>query len=76
MENVYNYGNLGQRYTTTDKNEDKEIISRLTVGWTTVENYHNMFKSNVSTRLIKQVCNLRVIPAVKHGLSPDRQRRS
>ena len=46
IENVESYIYLGQRYTTRDKHQDKEIQRRITAGWTAFAKHHDIFKGN------------------------------
>ena len=39
-KDVENYIYLGQRYSTRDKNQDKEIQRRITAGWTVFAKRH------------------------------------
>ena len=55
IENVECYIYLGQRYNTT--NQDKEIQRRITAVWTTLAKYRDIFKGNILTCLMRQVCN-------------------
>ena len=47
VENVESYIYLGQGYSTTDKNQDKEIQRRITAGWTTLKKHCYIFKGNI-----------------------------
>ena len=49
IENVECYIYLGQRYSTTDKNQDKEIQRRITAGWTAFGKHRDIFKGNIGT---------------------------
>ena len=49
IENVENYIYLGQRYSTRDKNQDKEIHRRITAGWTAFAKHRDIFKGNIGT---------------------------
>ncbi len=54
--NTHTY--LGQRYSTTDTNQDKEIKKkRITPGWTAFAKYRVIFKGSIGTCLKKQVYN-------------------
>ncbi|KAK2156760.1 hypothetical protein NP493_1947g00017 [Ridgeia piscesae] len=39
QKDVDSYIYLGQRYSTRDKNQDKEIQRRITAGWTAFANH-------------------------------------
>ena len=68
---------LGQRYSTRDKNQDKEIQRSITAGWTAFAKHRDICKGNTGTRLKRQIYNSCVLPANtvrKHGHSPLRQR--
>ncbi|KAK2160936.1 hypothetical protein NP493_1618g00017 [Ridgeia piscesae] len=67
IENVESYIYLGQRYCTRDKNQDKEIQRRITVGWTAFAQHRDIFKGNIGTRLKRQVYNSCVLPAMTYG---------
>ncbi|KAK2181547.1 hypothetical protein NP493_393g01009 [Ridgeia piscesae] len=49
IENVESYVYLGQRYSTRDKNQDKEIQRRITTGWTAFAKHRDIFKGNIGT---------------------------
>ena len=51
IENIENYIFLGQRYSTRDKNQDKEIQRRIMPEWTAFAKHHDIFKSNIGTCL-------------------------
>ena len=53
VEYVESYIYLGQRHSTTDKNQDKEIQRRTTAGWTAFANHCNIFKGNIGICLKK-----------------------
>ena len=57
LENVESYIYLGQRYSTTDTNKDKEIQRRITPRWTAFAKHRDIFKGNIGTCLKRQVCN-------------------
>ena len=71
FENVESYIFLGQRHSTRDKNQDKEIQRRITAGWTAFAKHHDIFKGNigtcVKTPLKRQVYNSCILPAMTHG---------
>ncbi|KAK2186048.1 hypothetical protein NP493_204g02031 [Ridgeia piscesae] len=46
IENVESYIYLGQRYSTRDKYQDKEIQRRITAGWTAFAKHRDIFKGN------------------------------
>ena len=70
IENVESYIYLGRRYSTRDKNQDKEVQRRITAGWT----------GNTGTCLKRQIYNSCVFPALTYGAetwaSPRMQRTS
>ena len=49
IENVESYVYLEQRYSTRDKNQDKEIQRRITTGWTAFAKHRDIFKGNIGT---------------------------
>ena len=57
IENVESYVYLGQRFSLRDKNQDKEILRRITAGWTAYANHRNIFKSNFAICLKRKVYN-------------------
>ena len=61
IKNVESYIYLGQRYSTREKNQDKEIQRRITAGWTTFA------KDNIGTCLKRQVYNSCALPAMTYG---------
>ncbi|KAK2175953.1 hypothetical protein NP493_694g01003 [Ridgeia piscesae] len=67
IENVGSYFYLGQRCSSRDKNQDKEIQRRITAGWTGFANHRDIFKGNIGTCLKRQVYNSCVLPAMTHG---------
>ncbi|KAK2183480.1 hypothetical protein NP493_310g00002 [Ridgeia piscesae] len=67
IENVESYIYVGQRYTTRDKNQDKEIERRITTGWTAFAKHRDIFKGNIGTCLKRQVYNSCVLPAMTYG---------
>ena len=67
IENIESYVYLGQRYSTTYKNQDKEIQRRITVGWTAFTNHRDIFKGNTGPYLKRQVYNSCVLPAMTYG---------
>ena len=44
IENVESYIYLGQRYSTRHKTQDKEILTRITAGWTAFAKHRDIFK--------------------------------
>ena len=48
---------LGQRHSTRDKNQDKEIQRRIMAGWTAFAKHPDIFKGNIGTCLKRQVYN-------------------
>ncbi|MEG7521603.1 MAG: hypothetical protein M3H12_00655, partial [Chromatiales bacterium] len=67
IEKVESFVYLGQRYSTRDKNQDKEIQRRITAGWTAFAKYRDIFKGNFGTCLKRQVYNSCVLPALTYG---------
>ena len=67
IENVESYIYLGQRYSTRDKNQDKEIQRRITAGWTTFAKHRDIFKGNIGTCLKRQVYNSCKLPVMTYG---------
>ena len=67
VENIESYIYGGQRYSTRDKNQDKEIQRRLTAGWTAFAKHRDIFKSNTGPCLKRQVYNSCVLPAMTYG---------
>ncbi|MEG7522734.1 MAG: hypothetical protein M3H12_06490, partial [Chromatiales bacterium] len=67
IENVESYVWLGQRYSTKEKNQDKEIQRRITAGWTAFAKHHDTFKGNFGTCLKREIYNSRVLPAMTYG---------
>ncbi|KAK2159188.1 hypothetical protein NP493_1739g00016 [Ridgeia piscesae] len=47
IENVESYIYMGQRYSTRNKNQDKEIQRRITAGWTAFAKHRDNFKGNI-----------------------------
>ena len=67
IENVQSYICLGQRYSTRDKNQDKEIQRRIVAGWTVFTKHHYIVTCNTGTCLKRQVYNSCVLPAMTYG---------
>ena len=67
IENVESYIYLGQRYSTRDKNQDKEIPRRITSRWTAFAKHRNIFKGNIGTCLKRQINNSCVHPVTSYG---------
>lgn len=67
IENVEYYIYLGQRYSFTDKNHDKEIQRRIISGWAAYAKHRDIFKSNLAICLKRQVLNACVLPAMTYG---------
>ena len=65
--NVESYIYLGQRYSTRDKNQNKEIQRRITAGWTAFVKHRYIFKGNTGACLKRQVYNTCVHPAMTYG---------
>ncbi|KAK2178458.1 hypothetical protein NP493_543g03022 [Ridgeia piscesae] len=66
-EDVESYIYLGQRYSTRDKNQDKEIQRRITAGWTEFAKHRDIFKGNIGACLKRQIYNSCVLPAMTYG---------
>ena len=58
IENVEIDIYLGPRYSTRDKNLDKDIQRRITAGWTTFTKHRDIFKGNIGTY---------ILPAMRYG---------
>jgi len=67
IENAECFVLLGQRYSSSAKNQDNEVSSRITAGWTTFAKNSDNFKDNIGTCLMRQVYQLCVFPAMKNG---------
>ena len=67
IENVESYVYLGQRFSLRDKNQDKEILRRITAGWTAYVKHRDIFKSNFAICLKRKVYNSCVLPAMTYG---------
>ena len=67
IEKVESYIYLGQCFSLRDKNQDKEILRRITAGWTAYAKHHNIFKSNFAICLKREVYNSCVLPAMTYG---------
>ena len=75
IENVEIYVCLGQRFSLRDKNQDKEILRRITAGWTACAKHRDIFKSNfaiclksnIAICLKRKVYNSCVLPAMTYG---------
>ena len=57
IKNVESYIYFGYRYSTSDKNQDKEFQKRFTALWTSLAKNRDIFKGNISKRLKRQFCN-------------------
>ena len=53
VENIESYIYLVQRYSTRDKNQDKEVQRSITTGWTAFAKHRDIFKGNIGTCLNK-----------------------
>ena len=78
IENVESYVYLGQRFSLRDKNQDKDILRRITAGWTTYAKHRDIFKSKFAICLKRKVFNSCVLPAMtytvlKYGHSQKRE---
>ena len=49
IENIESYIYLGERYSTRDNNQDKEIQRRIKPGWTCFAKHRDIFKGNIGT---------------------------
>ena len=67
IENVDSYIYLGRRYSTRDKNQDKDIQRRTTAGRTAFATHRDIFKGNIGTCLKRQIYNSCVLPAMTYG---------
>ena len=67
IENVESYVYLGQLFSLRDKNQDKEILRRITAGWTAYAKHRDIFKSNFAICLKRKVYNSCVLPAMTNG---------
>ena len=67
IENVESYVYLGQRFSLRDKNQDKEIVRRITAGWTAYAKHRDIFKSNFAICIKRKVYNSCVLPAMTYG---------
>ena len=65
-ENVESQVYLGQRYSTGDKNQDKEIQRRTTAGWTAFAKHRDIYKGYIETCLKRQFMG-RLLPAMAYG---------
>ena len=66
IDNFQCYVYLGQHYRLKEKNQDKEIQRRSMAGWAAYAKHRDIFKSNLSICLKKQVYNSCVLPAVAY----------
>ena len=67
IENFESYFYMGQRYSTRDKKQDKEIQRRIMAGWTAVAKHRDIFKGNIRTCLKRQILNSCAFPAMTYG---------
>ncbi|KAK2189755.1 hypothetical protein NP493_98g05014 [Ridgeia piscesae] len=51
IKNVESYVYMGQRYSTRDQNQDKEIQRRITAGLTAFAKHRDIFDGNIETCL-------------------------
>ena len=49
------------------KNQDQEILGRITAGWTAYAKHRDIFKSNFAICLKRKVYNSCVLPAMTYG---------
>ena len=66
IENFESYIYLGQRYSTRNKNQDKEIQRKITAGWTAFAKHCDIFKGNIGTCL-RQIYNSCILLAMTYG---------
>ena len=67
IENGESYVYLGQRFSLRDKSQDKDILRRITAGWTAYAKHRDIFKSNFAICLKRKVYNSCVLPAMTYG---------
>ena len=67
IENDPGYVYLGQHYSLKEKNQDKDIQRRIMAGWAAYAKHRDIFKSNLSICLKRQVYNSCVLPAMTYG---------
>ena len=67
IENVESYVYRGQRFSLRDKNQDKEILRRITAGWTAYAKHRDIFKSIFAICLKRKVYNSCVLPAMTYS---------
>ncbi|KAK2181463.1 hypothetical protein NP493_388g00019 [Ridgeia piscesae] len=68
IKNVESYIYPGQRYSTRDKNQDKEIQRKITAGWTAFDKHRDIFKGNIGSCLKRQIYNSCVLPTMTYGV--------
>ena len=57
-----------ERYSTRDKNQDKDIQRRITAGWAAFAKHRDIFKGNIGICLKRHVYNSCVLPSMtRHG---------
>ena len=78
IENVESNIYMGQKHSTSDKNQDNEIQRRITAGWTAFAKHRDIFKGNIGTCLKRQIYNTCKLPAMTYGAetwaTPPKQR--
>ena len=67
IEAVESYIYLGDKYSTKDKNQGKEIQRQITSGWTAFAKHGDIFKGNIGTYLKRQFYNSCIHPATTYG---------
>ena len=67
IENVRGYVYLGQHYSLTENNQDKEIQRRIMAGLAEYATHRDIFKSNLAICLKRHVYNSCVLPAMTYG---------
>ena len=61
---------MGQRYSTRNKIQDKEIQRRITAGWTAFAKHRDICKGNIGTCLKTQIYNSCILPAMTYDAEP------
>ena len=67
IEAVEEYIYLGQRFSLSDRNQEKEIQRRISAGWGAFAKHKDIMKSNMPVCLKRKVYNTCVIPAMTYG---------
>ena len=58
---------MGQRNSTRDKNQDKEVQRRITAGWTSFAKRRDIFKGNIGICSKRKAYNSCIFPAMTYG---------